>query len=70
MQCQICREETSDFNESTYVSRHYLKRATGQIPERGVQRQLLLPVPSIILAGSPPVSDYAAGSTLRKIQEK
>ena len=26
-----------------------------------VQRQLLLPVPSIILAGSPPVSDYAAG---------
>ena len=28
---------------------------------RDVQRQLLLPVPSIILAGSPPVSDYAAG---------
>ena len=28
---------------------------------RGVQRQLLLPVPSIILAGSPPVSDRAAG---------
>ena len=27
----------------------------------GVQRQLLLPVPSIILAGSPPVSDCAAG---------
>ena len=26
-----------------------------------VQRQLLLPVPSIILAGSPPVSDCAAG---------
>ena len=30
-------------------------------PARGVQRQLLLPVPSIILAGSPPVSDCAAG---------
>ena len=27
----------------------------------GVQRQLFLPVPSIILAGSPPVSDPAAG---------
>ena len=27
----------------------------------GVQRQLLLPVPSIILAGSPPVSGCAAG---------
>ena len=26
-----------------------------------VQRQLLLPLPSIILAGSPPVSDCAAG---------
>ena len=30
-------------------------------PATGVQRQLLLPVPSIILAGSPPVSDCAAG---------
>ncbi len=29
--------------------------------EADVQRQLLLPVPSIILAGSPPVSDCAAG---------
>ena len=29
--------------------------------EEVVQRQLLLPVPSIILAGSPPVSDCAAG---------
>ena len=29
--------------------------------EEGVQRQLLLPVPSIILAGSPPVPDCAAG---------
>ena len=28
---------------------------------RSVQRQLLLPVPSIILAGSPPVSGCAAG---------
>ena len=32
-----------------------------QIVDIGVQRQLLLPVPSIILAGSPPVSDRAAG---------
>ena len=29
--------------------------------DAGVQRQLLLPVPSIILAGSPPVPDCAAG---------
>ena len=32
-----------------------------EVNNPGVQRQLLLPVPSIILAGSPPVSDYAAG---------
>ena len=31
-----------------------------QIVDIGVQRQLLLPVPSIILAGSPPVPDPAA----------
>ena len=37
MQCQICREETSDFNESTYLSRHYLKKATGPIPETGAE---------------------------------
>ena len=30
MKCQICREETTDLSESTYVSRHYLKNATGQ----------------------------------------
>ena len=35
---------------------------------RAVQRQLLLPVPSIILAGSPPVSDHAAGPGLCTFQ--
>ena len=34
---------------------------TGLCSAWSVQRQLLLPVPSIILAGSPPVSDCAAG---------
>ena len=29
--------------------------------EEVVRRQLFLPVPSIILAGSPPFSDHAAG---------
>ena len=35
--------------------------ATTRTWTASVQRQLLLPVPSIILAGSPPVSDCAAG---------
>ena len=36
MKCEICREETADMTESTYVSRHYLKNATGQIPEADI----------------------------------
>ena len=40
MKCQICREESTDMTESTYVSRHYLKNATGQIPEAEVGQSL------------------------------
>ena len=40
------------------VEAHLIALACSPVP---VQRQLLLPVPSIILAGSPPVSDCAAG---------
>ena len=41
---------------------HTIGRWASAFGEGGpVQRQLLLPVPSIILAGSPPVSDCAAG---------
>ena len=40
---------------------HTQKRLQTAADPSSVQRQLLLPVPSIILAGSPPVSGYAAG---------
>ena len=42
------------------ISERVAREANRDI-EYDVQRQLLLPVPSIILAGSPPVSDCAAG---------
>ena len=52
-----------DWVDSVSAANGYL--VAGVAPERSweitVQRQLLLPVPSIILAGSPPVSGCAAG---------
>ena len=56
--------ETGDRRYSGYVLAQLLgwplkDNLLSDLP--AVQRQLLLPVPSIILAGSPPVSDYAAG---------
>ena len=42
--------------------RRTMEQRSDELPEDAcVQRQLFLPVPSIILAGSPPVSDCAAG---------
>ena len=56
--------DTQNLNELTTRRNQLITMLVAEKNRLGgapVQRQLLLPVPSIILAGSPPVSDCAAG---------
>ena len=62
----VIGEANPNLSQSEAITHHCHSRTgptvpLGQRTGPSVQRQLLLPVPSIILAGSPPVSDCAAG---------
>ena len=61
MREDFARGEELGLNEDELAFYDALETNDSAVQVLGVQRQLLLPVPSIILAGSPPVSDCAAG---------